>query len=82
MQAWLKMLQAEFDEKQQVICEVIARIDVHDEEIAKRVRSDEYQALLRKAFRNWAGAESAKNVNIFEIFCPMLPGRGSRAIRF
>lgn len=60
LQAWLKMLQDEFKEKQQVIGEVIARLDVHDEEISKRVRSDEYQALLRKAFRNWSGAESAK----------------------
>jgi hypothetical protein len=60
LQAWLKMLQDEFKEKQQVIGEVIARLDVHDEEIAKRVRSDEYQAILRKAFRNWSGAESAK----------------------
>jgi hypothetical protein len=60
LQAWLKMLQDEFKEKQQVIGEIIARLDVHDEEIAKRVRSDEYQALLRKAFRNWSGAESAK----------------------
>ncbi len=54
------MLQDEFKEKQQVIAEIVARLDVHDEEIAKRVRSDEYQALLRKAFRNWSGAESAK----------------------
>lgn len=60
LSAWLKMLQDEFREKQQVIGEVVARLDVHDEEIAKRLRSDEYQALLRKAFRNWAGAESAK----------------------
>lgn len=60
LRAWLKMLQDEFKEKQQVIGEIIARLDIHDEEIAKRVRSDEYQALLRKAFRNWSGAESAK----------------------
>jgi hypothetical protein len=60
LQAWLKMLQDEFKEKQQVIGEIIARLNIHDEEIAKRVRSEEYQALLRKAFRNWSGAESAK----------------------
>jgi hypothetical protein len=60
LQAWLKMLQDEFKEKQQVIAEIVARLDLHDEEIAKRVRSDEYQALVRKAFRNWSGAESAK----------------------
>lgn len=60
LQAWLKMLQDEFREKEQVIGEIVTRLDVHDDEIAKRVRSDEYQSLLRKAFRNWAGAESAK----------------------
>jgi len=60
LQAWLKMLQDEFREKQQVIGDIIVRLNVHDEEIGKRVRSDEYQALLRKAFRNWSGAESAK----------------------
>lgn len=60
LQAWLRMLQDEFKEKQQVIGEIVARLDVHDEEISKRVKSEEYQALLRKAFRNWAGAESAK----------------------
>ena len=31
---------------------------LHDEEISARVRSDEYQSLLKKAFRDWAGAES------------------------
>jgi hypothetical protein len=31
---------------------------MHDEEISKRVESSEYQSLLRKAFRDWAGAES------------------------
>lgn len=60
VQAWLKMLADELAEKQQVIGEVIARLDVHDEEISDRIKSDEYQSLLRKAFRNWAGAESAK----------------------
>jgi hypothetical protein len=58
--AWIKMLQDEIKEKQEVLGEVIARLDMHDDELGKRVKSDEYQALLRKAFRNWAGAESAK----------------------
>ena len=31
---------------------------MHDEEISKRVESSQYQSLLRKAFRDWAGAES------------------------
>ncbi len=58
--AWVKMLQDEVREKEEVLGGVVARLDLHDEELNNRVRSDEYQALLRKAFRNWAGAESAK----------------------
>jgi hypothetical protein len=52
------MLAAEMKEKTQTIMELTARIDMQDEEIAKRIRSEEYQSLLRKAFRDWAGTES------------------------
>jgi hypothetical protein len=31
---------------------------MHDEEIGKRMESPEYQSLLKKTFREWAGAES------------------------
>jgi hypothetical protein len=55
---WLKMMEAEMAEKQQTVIEIMQRLDMHDEEIAKRVSSDEYQSLLRKGFRDWAGAES------------------------
>jgi hypothetical protein len=55
---WTQMLAAEMKEKQQTILEITARLDMHDEEIAKRVESTQYQALLRKAFRDWAGTES------------------------
>ncbi len=55
---WLEMLAAEMREKQQTIIEIAARLDIHDEEIAARVKSSKYQQLLRKAFRDWAGAES------------------------
>jgi hypothetical protein len=55
---WLKMLQAEMGEKAQTILEIMARVDMNDEKIAERVSSPEYQSLLRKAFRDWAGAES------------------------
>jgi hypothetical protein len=77
LQAWLKMLQDEFKEKQQVIGAIVARLDVHDEEISKRVRSDEYQALLRKAFRNWSGAESAKKR---EYICNILSNAAATRI--
>ena len=60
LKAWIQMLECEMREKQRVITEIITRIDLQNEEIAKRVRSDEYQQLMRKAFRNWAGAESLR----------------------
>jgi hypothetical protein len=31
---------------------------MHDEKVAERVASPEYQSLVRKGFRDWAGAES------------------------
>lgn len=57
-QHWLKMLQDELREKEQTIIEIMTRLNVHDEEIAKRIESKEYQSLLKKTFREWSGAES------------------------
>ena len=55
---WLEMLKADMSEKAQTILEIMSRLDLHDEEIADRVASSEFQSLVRKAFRDWAGAES------------------------
>ncbi len=55
---WFQMMKAEMEEKQQTIIEIAQRVDVHDEKISERVTSEEYQSLLRKAFRDWPGAES------------------------
>jgi hypothetical protein len=55
---WVKMLAEEVREKEKTIIEIMSRLDMHDEEISKRIESSEYQSLLRKAFRDWAGAES------------------------
>jgi hypothetical protein len=57
-QHWLKMLQDELAEKAQTILEIMARLDMNDAKIADRVASPEYQSLIRKAFRQWTGAES------------------------
>ena len=59
LQHWIKMIEDELREKQNTIAEIAIRLDLQNEEIAERVRSDEYQALVKKAFRDWAGAESA-----------------------
>ena len=55
---WVEMLKAEMAEKQRTIIEIAERLDLHDEQIANRVSSEEYQSLLRKGFRDWSGTES------------------------
>lgn len=60
LRAWIKMLEDELKEKQRTILEIMARLNMQDERIAERVKSTEYQSLLKQAFRNWAGTESRK----------------------
>ncbi len=55
---WLQMLADEMKEKQLTIFEIVARLDMQDEKITKRLESKEYQSLLKKAFREWSAAES------------------------
>jgi hypothetical protein len=55
---WVKMLGDEIREKERTILEIVARLNIHDEEISKRMKSSEYQSLLKKTFREWSGAES------------------------
>ncbi|KAF5887452.1 hypothetical protein [Rhizobium sp. PEPV16] len=55
---WIAMLRAEMTEKEKTILEIVQRIDMSDADVARRVESPQYQALLRKSFRDWAGAES------------------------
>ncbi|PIP27749.1 MAG: hypothetical protein COX30_00280 [Candidatus Moranbacteria bacterium CG23_combo_of_CG06-09_8_20_14_all_39_10] len=55
---WIKMLEDEIKEKEKTILEIMVRLNIHDEEIAKRLESKEYQSLLKKTFREWSGAES------------------------
>src|SRR3990167_7994465 len=55
---WIKMLEDEIREKERTILEIMSRLDIHDEEIAKRLESKEYQSLFKKTFREWSGAES------------------------
>jgi antitoxin component of RelBE/YafQ-DinJ toxin-antitoxin module len=55
---WIKMKQAEMAEQEQTVIEIMQRLDMHDEKIADRISSQEYQSLMRKAFRDWGAAES------------------------
>lgn len=55
---WVRMLQEELREKEATVIEIMARIDLQDEKVAARVESREFQSLVKKTFRDWAGAES------------------------
>ncbi len=55
---WLRMLFDEMKEKEQTIVEIMARLDMQDKKVAERMESPEYQSLVKKAFREWSGAES------------------------
>ena len=55
---WVKMLEDEIREKEATVIEIMSRVDLQDEEIAARVESKEFQSLVKKTFRDWAGVES------------------------
>jgi hypothetical protein len=61
---WLRMIKDEIIEKEKTVIEIMARLDLQDEKVTKRLESDEYQSLIRKTFREWAGAESQEKRNI------------------
>lgn len=58
LKQWLQMLEDELREKGKTIAEVVARLDMQDENIQERIESPEYQGLLKKAFRNWSSIDS------------------------
>lgn len=58
LKQWLQMLEDELREKGKTIAEIVARIDMRDEEVRQRIESPEYQALLKKAFRNWSSIDT------------------------
>src|SRR5580700_5751833 len=40
---WIRMLEDEIKEKEKTVLEIMARLDIHDEKIADRISSKEYQ---------------------------------------
>lgn len=58
LRQWLQMLEDELREKGKTIAEIIARLDMRDEEMRKRVESPEYQHLMKKSFRKWSSIDS------------------------
>lgn len=75
---WVRMLQDELREKEATVVEIMARIDVQDEKIAARVESKEFQSLVKKSFRDWAGVESeSKRVLVRNILANAASSRVS-----
>ena len=72
---WVRMIEDEIREKERTVAEVMARLDLQDDKINKRLQSAEYQSLIKKTFRDWAGAESEKNVCLSETYWRMPPQR-------
>lgn len=58
LRQWIQMLEDELREKGKTIAEVMARLDMKDEQVTTRVESEEYQSILKKAFRNWSSVDS------------------------
>ncbi len=55
---WVQGLEDELKEKEATMIEIMARLDLQDEKIARRLESKEYQSIVRKTFRDWSAAES------------------------
>lgn len=55
---WIQMLKDEMKEKEVTMLEIMARLNLQDEKISKRIESKEYQSLVKKTFREWSGAEN------------------------
>ena len=55
---WVRMLEDEIREKEGTVAEIMSRLNLQDEKIAARVESKEFQSLVKKTFRDWAGVES------------------------
>lgn len=57
---WLQMLEEELKEKSDTLLDIMARLDLQEEKVKKRVESTEYQSLMKKAFRNWAEIDTSE----------------------
>jgi hypothetical protein len=55
---WLEMLKEELSEKETTILEIASRLDMQDEEIQRRISSEDFQALLKKTFREWPSIDT------------------------
>src|SRR5262249_23532438 len=55
---YLMHLKDEASEQKKTLIEIFMRLDTQDGKARERFESEEYQALMKKAFRNWAEIDS------------------------
>lgn len=60
---WVNMLKEELAEKEKTILEVMARLDMQNEQIKARISSDEFQGLVKTTFRDWSAGQSEAKRN-------------------
>src|SRR5450631_3508610 len=77
---WIQMLAAEMREKQQTILEILSRIDMRDEETAKRVESPAYQTLMRKLSETGREQRARQSGQWFAIYWSTLQARVLQAM--
>ncbi len=58
LEQWLQQLEEELGEKAETILDIMARLDVQNEEIKARVESEDFQGLVKKTFRNWSNIDT------------------------
>lgn len=56
--AWCDLQESKIADLSKTLMEVITRLDLADDKVRSRVQSPAYLSLVRKAFRDWSGAES------------------------
>ncbi len=58
IEEYLMRIKDEIGEQKKTLAEIFARLDAQDMTVRERFESNEYQALLKKAFRNWSEIDS------------------------
>lgn len=64
VEEWMRLREDETKEILGTLEDILVRLDVNDEATKARMKSPEYHAILRRCFRNWAGAESEEKRTI------------------
>lgn len=64
VEEWMRLREDEAREISTTLQEVLERLNPNDEATRERMKSAEYHSILRRCFRNWAGAESEEKRTI------------------